>query len=115
MTIFKKIVVKSRRLDESESSFKEALTLAESVEDQVAQDVIQTQLAQINSFNQSKASAEEKPPIPEPEPEISPPAAEEAYEEAAEVDAATESKQVLEETENDEDKPSDTESTPPEE
>jgi len=112
MVLVAQAQLKSRRLDESESSFKEALTLAESVEDQVAQDVIQTQLAQINSFNQSKASAEEKPPVPEPEAEISPPAAEEAY---AEVDAATESKQVLEETENDEDKPSDTESTPPEE
>lgn len=46
-------LVKSGKLDGAEASFNEALTLAKAVEDEVACNVIQTQLSQITTYNES--------------------------------------------------------------
>lgn len=45
--------LKSGKLDGAEASFNEALTLAKAVEDEVACNVIQTQLSQITTYNES--------------------------------------------------------------
>ena len=48
------ISVKQGRIAEAEKSFKEAAELAESVVDEMAKNVIQTQLAEIQKFNENQ-------------------------------------------------------------
>jgi len=59
--------LKSRKLSDAEKTFTEALALAKSQEDEVAAEVIKTQLAQISSFNQSTQPSSEEAPAEEPE------------------------------------------------
>lgn len=59
--------MKSRKLSDAEKTFTEALALAKSQEDEVAAEVIKTQLAQISSFNQSTQPNSEEAPAEEPE------------------------------------------------
>jgi len=52
-------LVKKGNIPEAEDSFKEAASLADSVVDEIAKDVIQTQLAQIQKFNDNKIESAE--------------------------------------------------------
>jgi len=51
--------IKKGNIPEAEDSFKEAASLADSVVDEIAKDVIQTQLAQIQKFNDNKIESAE--------------------------------------------------------
>ena len=57
--------MKSRKLSDAEKSFTAALALANAQEDEVAAEVIKTQLAQISSFNQSNQPLEATQPLEE--------------------------------------------------
>ena len=57
--------VKKGSIPEAEESFKQAAKLAESVVDEIAKNVIQTQLAQIQKFNEGQTETTPEPPVEE--------------------------------------------------
>lgn len=57
--------IKKGSIPEAEESFKQAAKLAESVVDEIAKNVIQTQLAQIQKFNEGQTETTPEPPVEE--------------------------------------------------